>query len=29
MRVVDIAALASAAHEVGAKVAVDNTFLSQ
>lgn len=28
MRVVDIAALASAAHEVGAKVAVDNTFLS-
>jgi cystathionine gamma-synthase len=28
MRVVDIAAIANAAHEVGAKVAVDNTFLS-
>lgn len=28
MRVVDIAALASAAHAVGAMVAVDNTFLS-
>lgn len=28
MRVVDIAALAALAHEAGAKVAVDNTFLS-
>lgn len=28
LRVVDIAALAQAAHRVGAKVAVDNTFLS-